>query len=59
MKYLLLASLLFAPVQDTEEAITMSPSERAFVREFIMHQSERIDNLEKALRAEKIRTGCA
>ena len=59
MKYLLVAALIMTPIQDAEETIVMSPSERAFLREFIMHQSEKIDTLEKALRAEKIRTGCA
>jgi hypothetical protein len=37
----------------------MTTQERAFIQQYIMRQSERIDQLERALRTEKVRTGCA
>ena len=59
MKYLLVAALVLTPTQDADEPIVMSPVERAFIQQFIMRQSDQIEQLEKALRTEKERTACA
>ena len=61
MKRIAVLGLLLTSCAATavDDGITMSAQERAYIQQFIMRQSERIDQLEKALKTEKVRTGCA
>ena len=61
MKRLAVLGLLLTSCAATavDESMVMSTTERQFIREYIMQQNQRIDELEKALRTEKVRTGCA
>lgn len=60
MKYLLAAWLGLVPVQDqVAEPITMTGEERAFLFHRMLDMQEQIDKLDKALRTERDRTGCA
>ena len=60
MKYLLAVWIGLVPVQDESvEPITISPAERSFIVLKFQLMQKQIDDLEKALRTEKDRTGCA
>ena len=61
MKRLLVFVLLLTSCAATavDESMTMSTTERQFLREYIMRQNQRLEDLEKALRTEKERTACA
>ncbi len=53
----LLTTSAFA--DNLNEGIVMSPQERAFIMQKMMNMQEKIDDLDRALRNEKVRTGCA
>ena len=60
MKYLLAVWIGLIPAQDQAvEPITMTGEERAFIFHRMLDMQEKIDRLNKELRTERDRTGCA
>jgi hypothetical protein len=61
VKRVLVCALLLTSCAATavDEGMVMSASERQFLFQKMLNMQQKIDELEKALRTEKVRTGCA
>jgi cytochrome c556 len=61
VKRVLVVALLLTSCAATavDEGMVMSASERQFLFQKMLNMQQKIDELEKALRTEKVRTGCA
>jgi cytochrome c556 len=61
VKRVLVVALLLTSCAATavDEGMVMSAAERQFLFQKMLNMQQKIDELDKALRTEKVRTGCA